>query len=54
MVANNVIRKRINAGAVMLVLFGLAAGLRADEITLSMSKRPPGATRVLPFPIENI
>ncbi|HUU16685.1 MAG TPA: hypothetical protein VMW72_06015 [Sedimentisphaerales bacterium] len=50
MVPNNIICKRINAGAIMLVLFGLIAGLRADEITLLTPNQPPGATRVLSFP----
>ena len=50
MILNNIIHKRIEAGAVMLVLFGLFAGLRAEEITLLRPKQPPGATRVLSFP----
>ena len=50
MVPNNVIRKRINAGVIMLVLFGLVAGLRAEGITLLRPKKPPGATKVLSFP----
>ena len=50
MVPNNVIRTRIDAGAIMLVIFGLVAGLRAGEITLLRSNQPPGATRVLSFP----
>jgi len=47
---NRIICKRVIAGAIMLVLFGLVAGLRAEEITLLMPKRPPGATKVLSFP----
>ncbi len=50
MVPNNIICKRIEAGAVMLVLFGLVAGLQADEITLLTPNLPPAATRVLSFP----
>jgi len=44
------IRKRINAGAIMLVLFGLVAGLRAEGITLLKPRKPAGATKVLSFP----
>jgi len=50
MVPNNIICKRIDAGAVMLVIFGLVAGLRAKEITLLTPNQPPGAARVLSFP----
>ena len=50
MVSNNIICKRIEAVAIMLVLFGLVAGLRTEEITLLKPKQPPGATRVLSFP----
>ncbi|MCH7558147.1 MAG: hypothetical protein IIB56_11915 [Planctomycetes bacterium] len=50
MVPNNIICKRIDAAAIMLVLFGLVAGLRADEINLLMPSQPPAATRVLSFP----
>jgi len=50
MFPNNIIFKRIEAGAIMLVLFGLFAALRAEEITLLRPKQPPGATRVLSFP----
>ena len=50
MVPNNIIFKRIEAGVIILVLFGLFAALRAEEITLLMPKQPPGATRILSFP----
>ena len=50
MVQNNIIRERFNTGAVMLVIFGLVAGLRAEEITLLRPKQPAGATKVLSFP----
>jgi hypothetical protein len=50
MVTNNIICKRINVGAVMLVLFGLVVGLRAEGITLLKLRKPPGATKVLSFP----
>lgn len=50
MVPNNIIHMRIEAGAIMLLLFGVVAGLRADEITLLMPNQPPGVTRVLSFP----
>ena len=50
MVPNNTIRKRTDAGAIMLVIFGLVAGLRAEEITLLRPNQPPGATRTLSFP----
>ena len=50
MVPNNIIRKRIEARAIMLVLFGLVAGLRAEGITLLKPKKPAGATKVLSFP----
>jgi len=44
------ILRRINAGAIMLVLFGLvAAGWRADEISLFATSRP-AAARSLSFP----
>ena len=49
MVSNNMIRKRINAGVVLLAVFGLVAGLRADEIALLRPKQP-AATRTLSFP----
>ncbi|MBL7188601.1 MAG: hypothetical protein ISS70_19935 [Phycisphaerae bacterium] len=44
------IHKRIVVGAIMLVVLGFVAGLRADEITLLRPNQPPGATRVLSFP----
>jgi hypothetical protein len=50
MVSNNIIRKQINAGAIMLVLFGLFAGLRAEEISSLRPKQPAGGTKVLSFP----
>jgi hypothetical protein len=50
MVPNNIICKRIDTGVVMLVIFGLVAGLQADEITLLTPKQPPGATRTISFP----
>jgi hypothetical protein len=50
MVPNKIIRKRIDTGVIMLVIFGLVACLRADEITLLTSKQPPGATRTISFP----
>ncbi len=50
MILNKIICKRINSGLLMLIIFGLVASLRAEEITLSMPKKPPGATRFLSFP----
>jgi len=50
MVPNNIIYKRIDAGVVMLVIFGLVACLQADEITPFTPNQPPGAARVLSFP----
>ncbi|MBW7989558.1 MAG: hypothetical protein FVQ84_06015 [Planctomycetes bacterium] len=50
MIPNNIIFKQINTGAVMLVLFGFVAGLRAEGITLLRPKKPAGATRILSFP----
>jgi len=50
MVSNNIICKRIEAVAIMLVLFGLVAGLRAEGITLLKPRKPAGATKVLSFP----
>jgi len=44
------IRKRVSAGAIVLVTWGLVTGLQADEITLLTPNQPPGATRVLSFP----
>ncbi len=50
MVPNNMIRKLIDAGTAMLVIFGLLAGLQAGEIALLRPAQPSGATRVLSFP----
>jgi len=55
MVPNDMIRRRINAGAIMLVLFGFITGLRAGEIALLEPNRPPAAApgtgpRILSFP----
>ncbi|MHC4726386.1 MAG: hypothetical protein ACYS17_04090 [Planctomycetota bacterium] len=50
MVQNNIILKRINAGAIILVFFGFVAGLRAEKITLLKPRKPLGATKVLSFP----
>jgi len=50
MFPNNIIRKQINTLVIMLVIFGLVAGLRAERITLLKPKKPPGATKVLSFP----
>jgi len=55
MVPNNMICRRINAGAIMLVLLDLVAGLRADEITLlapnrSAAASPGAGPRTLSFP----
>jgi hypothetical protein len=50
MVPNNIICKRVSAAAIMLVLFGLVAGLQADEITLFTPNQPPDATRTISFP----
>jgi hypothetical protein len=50
MFPNNIIHKQISTSAIMLVLFGLVSGLRAEGITLLKLKKPPGATKVLSFP----
>ena len=50
MVPSSMIRKRIDIGAIMLVLFGLIAGLGAEEITLLRPNLPPAETRTLSFP----
>jgi hypothetical protein len=50
MVSNNTIRKQIEAGAIMLVLFGFVAGLRAEGISSLTPNQPAGATKVLSFP----
>ncbi|HSW01130.1 MAG TPA: hypothetical protein VLI39_13220 [Sedimentisphaerales bacterium] len=42
--------RRIEAGAILLVLLGTAAGLRAEEIALSSPQRQTGATKILSFP----
>jgi hypothetical protein len=44
------IHKRANVGMIVLIACSLVAKLRANEIILSMLKRPPGATRILSFP----
>ena len=50
MVRNNVIGSRIGAGVILLVLLGLAVGLRADEITLLRPNLAPAASKTLSFP----
>ena len=51
MIPNNILSKRIEAGAVMLVLFGLVAGfLRANEVRSPDSGAAAAPTRVLHFP----
>ena len=50
MARNNMACKRVDAGVTILVLFGLTAGLRANEIALLMPNQPPAATRILSFP----
>ena len=50
MVPNNIICKRIDAGAIMLVLFGLITGLRADMASSPDSGAAAVVTRVLHFP----
>ena len=50
MVPNNIICKRIDAGAIMLVLFGLIAGLWANEVRSPDSGGAAAPTRVLHFP----
>ncbi|MBA7637326.1 hypothetical protein ES703_44969 [subsurface metagenome] len=44
------IRKRVGVGAIVLVTWGLVAGLQADEITLFTPNQPPGVTRTISFP----
>ena len=50
MVPNNIIRKRIEARAIMLVLFGLVAGVWANEVRSPDSGAAAAPTRVLHFP----
>jgi Leucine-rich repeat (LRR) protein len=50
MVLNNMISRRIDAGAIILVISGLVAALQADEFTLLTPKQPPAATKILSFP----
>ena len=50
MVPNNVTCNRIGAGTIMLFLFGLFAGLQADEINPLKLNRLPTASRTLSFP----
>ncbi len=48
--ARNTIARRIEAVAILLILLGTAAGLRADEIALSPPQRQTPATKTLSFP----
>jgi hypothetical protein len=48
--APDTINRRIEAGAILLVLLGTAAELRAGEIALSPPQRQTGATKTLSFP----
>lgn len=50
MARNSMICNRVDAGATILVLFGLTAGLGAKETPLLTPNRPPAATRTLSFP----
>jgi hypothetical protein len=50
MVPNSMIRRRIVAGVVALVLFGRVLSLQADEITLLSPSQPPVVSRTLCFP----
>jgi hypothetical protein len=50
MFPNNMICKQICAAAIILVLFGFAAGLQAEETTLLTPSQPQSATRILSFP----
>ena len=52
MATDKILRQRIDTKAILLVLFGLAAGLSADEITVLPLKSPPVATKTLSFPAD--
>ena len=50
MTRNSMACKHVDAGATVLVLFGLTAGLGAQETPFLTPKLPPAATRTLSFP----
>ena len=50
MIPNKMISKQIHAVAIILILFGFAVSLRAEENTLAAPSQPQGATRILSFP----
>ncbi|MFX1555232.1 MAG: hypothetical protein ACFFBV_15005, partial [Promethearchaeota archaeon] len=52
MVPKNILRNRIEAGVIMLVLFGLVARLWANEIYSPESGAAAAQARVLHFPLD--
>lgn len=52
MARNDMSRLGVNTASLMLVLLGLIAGLRADEVTLLTLKAQPGTSKTLSFPSD--
>ena len=50
MVPNNIIRKRVSAGAIVLVTWGLVTGLQVDAASSPDSGAAAASTRILHFP----